>query len=108
MNVVFILDDVQCFDYGSNVCVRVCRLEHKESDGGESSTKRTSKLQQQRRLLAKDLDSMYPWRQKMPTSTGMSFIQHADFNVDVSVCSAVSESGLETLSKTLTKRKERD
>ena len=93
------------------MCARVCRLEHKESEGSESSAKKTSKLQEQRRLLAKDLDSMYPWRQKMPTSTGMSFIQHAEFSVDVSVsvCAAVSERSLERLSGRLREsEKERD
>lgn len=93
------------------MCAHVCRLEHKESEGSESSTKKTSKLQEQRRLLAKDLDSMYPWRQNMPTSTGMSFIQHAEFSVDVSVsvCAAVSERSLERLSERLREsEKERD
>ena len=83
--IVFILDDVvQCFNCDSCTCREEhVQLGHEESADIESSSKKSSKLEAQRRLLEKHLDDMYPWRQKKPTSTGMSFIQHTAFNVGV-------------------------
>lgn len=54
----------------------------KESAGHKSYGKETSKLEKHRRVLEKDLDDMYPWRQKKPGATGMKFIQPTAISVN--------------------------
>lgn len=74
--VLFLCHGVQCFDCVPSREMHVLSGDKKSAASQETAAKRMSKLEEQRRLLEKNLDYMYPWRQNKPTSTGMSFKQH--------------------------------